>query len=65
MINEDYDFSHMPIGVAETIANMLTAYVSCDEGRLCHDSIMHYFDLSKQIKDNAHYHRMREPLFNS
>lgn len=66
MIDENYDFSQIPVGVAETIANMLTAYASCAyDGKLSHDFIMHCFDLSKQIKDNAHYHRMREPLFYS
>ena len=65
IIDENYDFSKIPMGVAGEMANMLMAYGSCAyEGKLSHDFIMHCFDLSKQIKDNLHYHRMRKPIFN-
>lgn len=65
MIDANYDFSQMKTGVAGTIANMLVAYVSCAyQGKLSSDLIMRYYDLSKQIKENAHYHNMREPIFN-
>lgn len=65
MIDGSYDFDLLPSSVAGAFANMLTAYGSCAyEGKLSHEFIMHCFDLAKQIKDNLHYHRMREPIFN-
>ena len=66
MIDENYDYSQIPSGVVSAFANMIFAYASCAyEGKMSHDYKMHCFEVSRQIKDNLHWHRMREPMFNN
>ncbi|WP_201510405.1 hypothetical protein [Psychrobacter alimentarius] len=65
LIDENYDFSELPMRVSEVFANMIHAYAACAyDGKISHEHKMHCFDLSTKIKDNIQWHRMREPMFN-
>ena len=64
LIDENYNFSQLPMRVSQVFANMIFAYAACAyESQMSHDHKMHCFDLSREIKDNIQWHRIREPLF--
>jgi len=64
MIDENYNFDQISERIASVFANMLFTYASCAYvGKMSHEHQMRCFDLSREIKDNVHYHRMREPMF--
>ena len=64
LIDENYNFSQLPMRVSQVFANMIFAYAACAyESQTSHDHKMHCFDLSREIKDNIQWHRIREPLF--
>lgn len=64
MIHADYDYEQISLTMSENIANILFAYAACAyESKMSHEHKMHCFDLSREIKDNVHWHRMREPMF--
>lgn len=64
MIYADYDYEKISLTMTENIANILFAYASCAyDSKMSHEHKMHCFDLSREIKDNVHYHRMRTPIF--
>ena len=63
LIDESYNFNQLPIRVSEVFANMIFAYAA-SKSRMSHEHTMHCFDLSREIKDNIEWHRIREPMFN-
>ena len=66
LINANYDFNELPMRVSEVFANMIHAYAACAyDGKMSHEHKMHCFDLSREIKDNIQWHRMKEPMFSS
>ena len=66
LIDENYNFDQLSMRASEVFANTIHAYAACAyEGKMSHDHKMHCFDLSREIKDNIQWHRMREPMFNS
>lgn len=66
LINVNYDFNELPMRVSEVFANMMHVYAACAyDGKMSHEHKMHCFDLSREIKDNIQWHRMKEPMFSS
>lgn len=66
LIDADYDYSKLSARAAHIFANLLTVFASnSKELNISHDLVMRCFELSKEIKDNLHYHAMREPIFNN
>ena len=64
LIDENYNFEQLSMRVSEVFANMIHAYAACAyEGKMSHEHKMNCFDLSREIKDNIQWHRIREPLF--
>ena len=64
LIDEDYNFEQLSMRASEVFANMIHAYAACAyEGKMSHEHKMNCFDLSREIKDNIQWHRIREPLF--
>ena len=64
VIDADYDYNKLSARTAHVFANLLTVFASnSKELSISHDLVMHCFELSKEIKDNLHYHSMRTPLF--
>lgn len=65
LINSDYDYNNLSARAASVFANLLTAFASSpSELNISHDLVMRCFELSREIKDNLHYHAMRQPLLN-
>ncbi len=61
MIDTDYKYSDSSARAASVFANLLTAYARCgDELCLSHELVMRCLNLTREIKDNLHYHAMRE-----
>ena len=66
VIDVDYDYSKLSARTAHIFANLLTAFASSpQELNISHDLVMRCFELSREIKDNLHYHSMRTPLFDN
>lgn len=66
LIDENYNFEQLSMRVSEVFANMIHAYAACAyEGKMSHEHKMNCFDLSREIKDNIQWHRIREPMFSS
>lgn len=66
LIDENYNFEQLSMRASEVFANMIHAYAACAyEGKMSHEHKMNCFDLSREIKDNIQWHRLREPMFNS
>ena len=66
LIDSNYNFSELSTRVSEVFANMIHAYAACAyESQISHEHKMYCFDLSREIKDNIQWHRVREPMFNS
>lgn len=66
LIDENYNFDQLPMRASEVFANMIYAYAACvTAGEISHEHKMHCLDLSREIKDNIQWHRLREPMFNS
>ena len=66
VIDADYDYSKLSARTAHIFANLLTAFASSpQELNIYHDLVMRCFELSREIKDNLHYHSMRTPLFDN
>lgn len=64
LIDEDYNFEQLSMRASEVFANMIHAYAACAyEGKMSHEHKMNCFDLSREIKDNIQWHRIREPMF--
>ena len=64
LIDENYNFDQLPMRASEVFANMIYAYAACATvGEISHQHKMHCLDLSREIKDNIHWHRIREPMF--
>lgn len=65
LINSDYDYNNLSARAASVFANLLTVFASSPkELYISHELVMRCFELSREIKDNLHYHAMRQPLFN-
>lgn len=66
LIDESYNFEQLSMRASEVFANMIFAYAACAyEGKMSHEHKMNCFDLSREIKDNIQWHRIREPMFSS
>ena len=64
LIDENYNFDQLPMRITSAFANMIFVYAACAyEGKMSHEHKMHCFDLSKEIKNNLHWHMIREPMF--
>ena len=65
VIDADYDYSKLSARTAHILANLLTVYGSNSRALdIPHELVMRCLKLSREIKDNLHYHAMRQPLFN-
>lgn len=65
VIDADYDYNNLSARAARVFANLLTVFASSPkELYISHELVMRCFKLSREIKDNLHYHAMRQPLFN-
>ena len=64
LIDESYNFEQLSMRASEVFANMIYAYAACaTAGEISHEHKMHCLDLSREIKDNIQWHRIREPMF--
>lgn len=63
LIDSDYDYNNLSARAASVFANLLTVFASSPEKlNIAHDLVMRCFELSREIKENLHYHSMRTPF---
>lgn len=66
LINSDYDYNNLSARAASVFANLLTVFASAPkELYISHELAIRCLKLSREIKDNLHYHAMRNPIFNN
>lgn len=66
VIDADYDYNNLSARTAHILANLLTVFASNSRALdIPHDLVMRCLNLSRETKDNLHYHAMRNPIFNN
>lgn len=65
VIDADYDYSKLSARTAHILVNLLTVFASNSRALdIPHELVMRCLNLSRETKDNLHYHARRSLIFN-